>query len=84
MLIAADPRGPLDDVRLLRLGDLVLAPDHDLRHIFRRHDIGGGAKVLWSIFVIMLPFLGVFIYMITGCDSGASVDAQPCALSVAW
>ena len=32
--------------------------------IFRRHDIHGGAKVLWSIFVIILPFLGVFIYMI--------------------
>ncbi|MGZ4307900.1 MAG: SHOCT domain-containing protein [Gaiellaceae bacterium] len=32
--------------------------------IFRRHDIHGGAKVLWSIFVIVLPFLGVFIYMI--------------------
>ncbi|HEU6446612.1 MAG TPA: SHOCT domain-containing protein [Gaiellaceae bacterium] len=36
--------------------------------IFRRHDIGGGAKVLWSIFVIVLPFLGVFIYMITQND----------------
>ena len=33
--------------------------------IFRRHDIGGGAKVLWLIFVIVLPFLGVFIYLIT-------------------
>jgi hypothetical protein len=32
--------------------------------IFRRHDIGGGAKVLWCIFVIILPFLGVFIYLI--------------------
>jgi hypothetical protein len=32
--------------------------------IFRRHDIGGGAKVLWLIFVIALPFLGVFIYLI--------------------
>ena len=32
--------------------------------IFRRHDIGGGAKVLWLIFVILLPFLGVFIYLI--------------------
>jgi hypothetical protein len=32
--------------------------------IFRRHDIGGGAKVLWLIFVIILPFLGVFIYLI--------------------
>src|SRR4051794_12132704 len=33
--------------------------------IFRRHDIGGGAKVLWCIFVILLPFLGVFIYLLT-------------------
>lgn len=32
--------------------------------IFRRHDIGGGAKALWIIFVIILPFLGVFIYLI--------------------
>ena len=32
--------------------------------IFRRHDIGGGGKVLWLIFVIALPFLGVFIYLI--------------------
>jgi hypothetical protein len=32
--------------------------------IFRRHDIGGGVKVLWCIFVILLPFLGVFIYLI--------------------
>jgi energy-coupling factor transporter transmembrane protein EcfT len=33
--------------------------------LFRRRDIGGGAKVLWSIFVIILPFLGVFIYLLT-------------------
>jgi hypothetical protein len=32
--------------------------------VFRRRDIGGGAKVLWLIFVIVLPFLGVFIYLI--------------------
>jgi hypothetical protein len=32
--------------------------------VFRRHDVGGGAKVLWLIFVIVLPFLGVFIYLI--------------------
>ena len=32
--------------------------------LFRRHDIGGGAKVLWMIFVIVLPYLGVFIYLI--------------------
>jgi Short C-terminal domain/Phospholipase_D-nuclease N-terminal len=36
--------------------------------LFRRRDIGGGAKVLWSIFVILLPFLGVFIYLLTQND----------------
>ena len=32
--------------------------------VFRRHDIGGGKKASWLIFVIILPFLGVFIYII--------------------
>jgi hypothetical protein len=32
--------------------------------IFRRHDIGGGMKTLWVILVIILPYLGVFIYLI--------------------
>lgn len=32
--------------------------------IFRRHDLSGVGKVVWLIFVIVLPFLGVFIYMI--------------------
>jgi hypothetical protein len=32
--------------------------------IFRSHDMGGGAKALWVIFVIFLPYLGVFVYLI--------------------
>jgi ABC-type multidrug transport system fused ATPase/permease subunit len=32
--------------------------------IFRSHDMGGFAKALWVIFVIILPFLGVFVYLI--------------------
>jgi hypothetical protein len=32
--------------------------------IFRSHDLGGFAKALWSIFVILVPFLGVFVYLI--------------------
>jgi hypothetical protein len=32
--------------------------------IFRSHDMGGWAKALWSIFIILVPFLGVFIYLI--------------------
>jgi hypothetical protein len=33
--------------------------------IFRRRDIGGGGKTLWILFCIFLPFLGVFIYLIS-------------------
>ena len=36
--------------------------------LFRRHDTSGFAKVLWIIFVIILPFLGVFIYLIVNHD----------------
>jgi putative oligomerization/nucleic acid binding protein/phospholipase D-like protein len=32
--------------------------------LFRRHDIGGWGKAGWTIFVILLPFLGVFVYLI--------------------
>ena len=32
--------------------------------VFRRKDIGGGSKTLWIIFVILLPYLGVFVYLI--------------------
>jgi hypothetical protein len=32
--------------------------------VFRRSDLSGFSKVLWLIFVIVLPFLGVFIYLI--------------------
>jgi hypothetical protein len=33
--------------------------------IFRRHDLSGWVKALWIVFVIVLPYLGVFIYLIT-------------------
>jgi len=32
--------------------------------IFRSHDMSGWAKALWAIFIIILPFLGVFVYLI--------------------
>ena len=47
--------------------------------IFRSHDMGGWAKALWSIFVILLPFLGVFIYLIVNgkaMGERAAADAQ--------
>ncbi len=36
--------------------------------IFRRRDTSGAGKVLWMIFVILLPYLGVFIYLIANHD----------------
>ena len=32
--------------------------------IFRSHDLSGWGKALWTIFVIVLPYLGVFVYLI--------------------
>jgi hypothetical protein len=36
--------------------------------LFRRHDASGFTKVLWVILVIILPYLGVFIYLIANHD----------------
>jgi Phospholipase_D-nuclease N-terminal/Short C-terminal domain len=33
--------------------------------VFRRHDIGGWGKAAWTVFVIVCPFLGVLVYLIT-------------------
>jgi len=35
-----------------------------LADIFRRHDTSGFAKVLWIIVIIVLPYFGVFVYLI--------------------
>ena len=40
--------------------------------IFRRHDLSGWGKTGWLIFTIVLPFLGVFVYLITQ-NNGMSV-----------
>jgi hypothetical protein len=32
--------------------------------LFRRHDVSGWGKAGWTILVILLPFLGVFIYLV--------------------
>jgi len=36
--------------------------------IFRRHDIGGWHKALWMVFIIAVPFLGVFVYLVAQHD----------------
>jgi Short C-terminal domain len=35
-----------------------------LADIFRSPDLGGWGKTLWVLFVVFLPYLGVFVYLI--------------------
>src|SRR3954449_2686043 len=44
--------------------------------LFRRRDIGGGTKTIWFIFVILLPFLGVFVYLIAEGHKMADRDME--------
>jgi hypothetical protein len=45
--------------------------------IFRTEGMGGFAKALWSLFVILVPFLGVFVYLIAhGRDMSARDVAE--------
>jgi hypothetical protein len=44
--------------------------------IFRRRDASGFTKVLWIIFVILLPYLGVFVYLIANHDGMAERNVE--------
>ena len=44
--------------------------------IFRRRDIGGWAKAAWIIFVILIPFIGVLVYLIAQHDGMAERSAK--------
>jgi predicted PurR-regulated permease PerM len=44
--------------------------------IFRNHEMGGFAKAVWCIFVIIVPFLGVLIYLIAHGGDMAKRDIQ--------
>ena len=44
--------------------------------IFRSKDLGGLGKALWVIFVILLPFLGVLVYLIARGHSMSERDYQ--------
>ena len=53
--------------------------------LFRRHDASGWAKAGWSLFVIVLPYLGVFVYLIAQGKhmaerNAATVEAQTTAI----
>jgi hypothetical protein len=44
--------------------------------IFRSRDLGGWGKALWLIFVILVPFLGVFVYVIARGHSMGQRDFE--------
>ncbi|MGL6278345.1 MAG: SHOCT domain-containing protein [Gaiella sp.] len=44
--------------------------------IFRRRDIGGGAKALWLIFTLVAVWLGVLIYLLVNHDSMAQRNIE--------
>jgi uncharacterized membrane protein len=36
-----------------------------LMDLFRRRDMSGLSKVLWVIFLVVLPYIGIFAYLLT-------------------
>jgi len=44
--------------------------------LFRRHDVSGLAKVLWVGFIVILPYLGVFAYLLTQSGGMAERNAE--------
>ena len=42
-----------------------------LSDVFRRRDMSGWAKAAWTVFLIVLPFLGALIYLIANHDGMA-------------
>lgn len=44
--------------------------------VFRRHDIGGGTKTLWLIFLLFVPFIGTFTYLIANSEGMAQRAMQ--------
>ncbi|HKD33989.1 MAG TPA: SHOCT domain-containing protein [Gaiellaceae bacterium] len=44
--------------------------------LFRRHDTSGWAKAAWVVFVILLPYVGVLVYLIAEHQGIAERNAQ--------
>lgn len=49
---------------------------HVLGDVFRSRDMGGFAKAIWLLFVIVFPFLGVFVYLVARGDNMARHAAE--------
>jgi hypothetical protein len=44
--------------------------------VFSRHDLSGGAKAGWCVLAIILPFIGVFLYLATQGDGLAERNTK--------
>jgi hypothetical protein len=47
-----------------------------LSDVFRRRDVSGWGKAAWVVFLIVLPFLGVLVYLIAQHDGMAQRSAD--------
>jgi hypothetical protein len=53
--------------------------------IFRSRDLSGGVKAIWVLFVLIIPFLGVFVYLIArGGSMHERAEAQMTAAQQAF
>jgi hypothetical protein len=44
--------------------------------IFRSRDLGGGGKAFWALFVVVVPWLGVLVYLVSRGGSMAERDVE--------
>ena len=51
---------------------------HVFADVFRSNDLGGGAKTVWCLFLIFMPLVGVFVYLIVrgGGMRQRAIEAQ--------
>jgi hypothetical protein len=49
---------------------------HVIGDVFRRRDASGGKKTAWLIFLVFVPFIGVFAYLIANGDGMAQRNAE--------
>ena len=54
---------------------------HVIGDVFRRRDVGGGTKTLWLLFVLFVPFLGTFVYLIANSNGMADRNAAQVAVA---
>ncbi len=47
-----------------------------LSDVFRRRDMSGWGKAAWTVFLIVLPFLGALIYLISNSDGMADRNVK--------